>query len=268
MDDIFSFDMGSEKSYFLSGNHFFMLFVALILSIFFTMYYERRSKKAQTIFVGIVTGLLILLEVGRLIYKYLFLQKNGLEINFISLTRPDFFQLCFYISLPLLILAVVIMRRKDYVFGLSFIFAMGALSGIITLIYPINVNIYGDFYNIYNLIYLLERTGLITLGFILAISRFIAARDFLDLWGGVLSIVTFGAVALALSLILGWGRNLFYMQSCPIFEEAGVFIPFPLHLLVLGAFLFLCQIVLYAPFRIYENWRNKAIQEGRYHSKY
>lgn len=266
MDSFYSFDItGEPKNYFYSGNHFFMLLVSLVLIIFFTMLYERKSRRRQRIFVGVVTALLFLLEIARLCWRYYFLKANSMEITFISLTGIDFFQLCLYISLPLLILAVVCMKKKDYTFGLSFIFAMGALSGIISLIYPVGVNVYHEFYHAYNLIYMLERIGLITCGFILAISRNISATEFLDLWGGLLSIATFGAFAVGLNFILGWENNLFYVSSCLIFEELGVYLPFPLHLIMLGIFLFLFQLVMYLPFRLYEKWRNKAIMEGRYH---
>lgn len=268
MDWFYTFENGEEQiSYFNNVNHYIMLFLALVVIIFFTMYYERKSRKRQRIFVGFLTFLLIALEGARLCWRYLYLRYNSLPVNFLSVTGLDFFTLCLYISFPLLIAAVVTMGKKDYTFGLSFIFAMGALSAIITLIYPVNLNAYQELYHAYNLIYLLERTALITAGFILAISRNISATEFLDLWGGLLSIATFGGVAMFLSWILGWSKNLFYMASCPIFESAGVSLPFPLHIIMLGIFLFLFQLIMYLPFRLYEVWRNNAIMAGRYHAR-
>ena len=268
MNWFYTFEDGEEKiNFFNNLNHYIMLFVSLIVIIFFTMYYERKSRKKQRIFVGFLTFFLICLEAARLYWRYLYLDYNSLPINFLSVTGIDFFQLCMYISIPLLIAAVVTMGKKDYTFGLSFIFAMGALSGIITLIYPINLNIYQELYHAYNLIYVFERTTLITAGFILAISRNIAATEFLDLWGGLLSIATFGGVAMLLSWLLGWSKNLFYMASCPIFESAGVSLPFPLHIVMMGVFLFIFQLIMYLPFRLYEVWRNKAIMAGKYHAR-
>ena len=268
MNWFYTFENSEEQiSYFNNINHYIMLFAALILIIFFTMYYERKSRKRQRIFVGFLTFFLIAMEAARLYWRYNYLQHHSMEISILSVTGLDFFTLCMYISIPLLITAVVSMGKKDYTFGLSFIFAMGALSGIITLIYPVGMHTYGELYHAYNLIYLFERTTLVTAGFILAISRNISATEFLDLWGGLLSIAAFGGFAMLLSWVFGWNNNIFYMASCPIFESAGVSLPFPLHIVMLGIFLFLFQLIMYAPFRIYEVWRNKAIMSGKYHSK-
>lgn len=251
--------------YFFNANHIFLLFSSLILIIFFTMYYERRNKKAQYIFVCFATLILIALEAARIVWRYNYLKYHVGDLSFVSVTGLDFFTLALWISIPILLVGILTMRKRDYIFGLSFVFAVGALASIMTLIYPTGLNAHFPFYHAYNLIWLFERIILCMLGFILAISRWIPARDFLDLWGGILSLVFFGAVAIGLNFAFGWDSNLLYVVSCPAFEEVGVFLPFPVHYLLLGSFLFVFQLIMYLPFRLFENYRNKMIMKGKYH---
>ena len=257
---------GNEYKYFFNLNHVFLLLGSMIIVIFFTLYYERQSRTAQRIFVGIITLLLVLLEAARIYWRYKYLEYNGGDLSFLNVTALDSFTLSLWLSVPLLFIGVIIMGKRDYAFGLSFIFAVGSLASIITTIYPVGLNENFSFYHCYNLIWLMEHAFLCMLGFILAISRWVAARDFLDLWGGVLSLVFFGAVCIGLNYAFGWDCNLFYVKSCPIFESLGISLPFPVHFLLLGAFLFVFQIIIYLPFRIFESWRNKAIINGTYHN--
>ena len=266
MDTFITFKHSEETfEYFYNANHFFLLFSSLILIIFYTMYYERKSKKSQRVFIGISTFILIALEASRIVWRYYYLQYHGGDLSFLNVVQLDFFTLALWISIPLLIVGLLTMGKRDYIFGLSFVFAVGALASIITLVYPTGLNCNFPFYHSYNLTWLLERIILCTLGFILAISRWIDARDFLAHWGGILSLIFFGAVAIAINYGFGWDINLFYVVSCPPFEELGVVLPFPVHFLLLGAFLFVFQFIMYLPFRLFENYRNRLIIKGKYH---
>lgn len=257
---------GAEYSFFFNASHMFIIFSSLILIIFFMVYYERQSRKSQRVFVGVVTGLLFALEVARIYWRYLYLSRNGGDLSFVSITGLDFFTLSLWISIPLLVVGVFIMGKRDYVFGLNFIFSVGSLASVITLIYPVGMNSNFPFYHCYNLIWLLQRTFLCMMGFTLAVSKWISAREFLDLWAGILSLGFFGGICIFLNVIFGWSGNLFYVASCPIFEELGIYLPFPIHFLLLGAFLIMFQLILFLPFRLFERTRSKLIEQGKYHS--
>lgn len=267
MSDFITFqNSGNEYGYFFNWNHAFLLLGSMILVIFFTLYYERQSRTAQRIFVGIITFILVALEVARIYWRYRYLEYNGQYLSFLSVTGLDFFTLSLWLSIPLLIIGVIVIGKRDYAFGLSFIFAVGSLASVVTTIYPVGLNTNFSVVHCYNLIWFLEHSFLCMLGFILAISRWVAARDFLDLWGGVLSLLFFGGVCIGLNYLFGWENNLFYVASCPLFESLGIYLPFPVHFILLGAFLFVFQIIIYLPFRLFENWRNKAIVNGTYHN--
>ena len=267
MNDFISLEnTGENYSFFFNSSHMFIIFSSLLLIAFFMVYYERQSRKSQRIFVGITTALLVLLEGARIYWRYLYLSKNGESLSFLSITGLDFFTLSLWISIPLLIVGVIIMGKRDYAFGLNFIFSVGSLAAVITLIYPVGLNSNFPFYHCYNLIWLLERTFLCMLGFILAVSKWISAREFLDLWAGILSLGFFGGVCVFLNVIVGWKNNLFYVARCPIFEELSIYLPFPIHFLLLGAFLIMFQLILFLPFRLFERRRNKLIEQGKYHN--
>lgn len=252
MNKFFSLETADTQiDYLFNKNHYILLLISLIVIIFFSMYLSRQRHKVQKISVFVIGIILLILESLRIFWRYKFLQTNNMDLSFSNVVDLNFFTLSLWISLPLIFIASIKKEKKKTVFGLDFVFSVATLIGIITLIYPQGINTNFEFYHCYNLMYALIRSFIIMLGFMFAFTKWISVENFLDHWKGLLWLAIFGIICISLGFILGSQNNLFYVSFYPLFESIGIHLSFPWHLLMLGCFMFIFQILLYCPFRIH-----------------
>ena len=251
----------NEISYFFNKNHFVILLLSLVIIIFFSMYLSRQKLKFQKIATFFVTLLIIAIEGLRIFWNYKYLDYNGEDLNFFSVTGLDFFTICLWISIPLMLLASFLKKKDKTLFGLSFVFSAGGLFGIISLIYPLNINSYFEFYHCSNIMYILLRSFLIMMGLFFAFAKWISVFNFLDLWKSIFSLVVLFAVCYGIVYFLTPSQNYFYLSFFPPFESLGVHLSFPWHVLLMSAFLFTFQILMYIPFFIH---KARKIRHGEY----
>lgn len=254
MEYFFSYENSTNKiDYFFNKNHFVILFIALVIAIFFCMYITRQRLKHQKIAVFVVGLLLVILEGLRIFWQIKYLQHNEQELTFLSVSNIDFFVLSFWISLPIILISSFAKKRiGQKIFGLDFVFSICCLFAIITLIYPININTNFEFYHVYNLCYVLIRSLVIMISFMFVCARWIKVYDFLDLYKALLSLMFMGGFCLGVNYLLNNPANLFYINYFPVFEALGIYLSFPFNVICLGLFVFVLQIFLYLPFRIYK----------------
>jgi predicted tellurium resistance membrane protein TerC len=221
------------------------------------MYLSRQKHKTQKISVFIFGLLLLILEGLRIFWRYKYLQFNKLDMSFYNVVDLNFFTLSLWVTIPLVLIASFRKQKKKTVRGLDFVFSIASIIAIINLVYPQGLNTNFEFYHCYNLIYALSRSLVIMLGIMFAVSKWISVSKFLDHWKGLLSLLVFGIICIALGFILGTQHNLFYIEFCPVFDNIGIHLSFPWHLLMLGCFFFVFQIIFYLPFRIISHFKNK-----------
>ena len=155
----------TQISYLFNINHFLVIMIALVIIIFFSMYVCRQKFKFQKTFILVSTILLVIFEVVRIIWRYNYLKFNEQDLSFFSIVQFDFFTLSLYISIPILLINSIIKKEHtNNTFGLSFVFSVATLAGIISLIYPSALNTNFEFYHISNLLFILSRSVLIMIG--------------------------------------------------------------------------------------------------------
>lgn len=240
-----------EINYFFNKNHIFIILISLVIIVFFSMYISRQRLGVQRGFIFVSTLILLALELLRIFWNYKYLEFNGEAINFVSVTNLDFFTLTLWISIPILLISSITIGKNGRTFGLSFVFSITTLFGIISLIYPLGLNSNFEFYQFINLDFILIRSLIIMLGFTVVLSQWISVGKFLDYYRCLISLVLCGIICLVVCLILRDNTNLFYISYCPIFETLGLSVSFPYHYIIMGLFIFLFQILLYLPFQIY-----------------
>lgn len=258
MNDFITFEkLDKEVGYFFTKNHFLLLLISLVIIIFFSMYFSRQKTKIQKIFVFIVGVAIALIEILRIVWRYKYLEFNEESLNLFNVVNLDFFTLSLWISIPLIIVASFLKtKKKRKVFGLDFVFNITMLGAIITLIYPEGINNSFEFYHCYNLMFTLLRSFIIMLGLFFAFAKWTFIAEFLDLWKSFLSLIIFGAICITIALLFGQEINLFYINYCPAFETLGMYLSFPWHMIILAAFLFVFQFILYLPFGIHRRMKN------------
>ena len=235
----------------LSAEHIAVILCCMVVIIFFSMFFSRRDFAKQRIFVGVCTFLLIAVEAVRIVFRCRRLESMGESLTFLSATGLDGFVLSLWISILLLVFAVIKKKNPDTkTFGLNFVFSISALFAIATIIYPVGVMEELPVYDLNNIAYFLSRTFVVMLALMLALSGWIGVKKFLDMWRGLGSLLFFGVLCFVITYFAFPGNNVFYLYNFPWFVSLGINLSFPLHYLLLGAFLFVGQMVMCLPFRI------------------
>ncbi len=259
MNSFISFDNVENKiEYFFSKQHFIILLISLVIIIFFSMYASRQRIKFQKIF-ALLSGIFILLfEVGRIVWRYFYLQHNGEVMSFINITNLDFFTLSLWISIPLIVVGCIVKSKKShYVKGLSFVFSISTIIAITNLIYPTFLNNNFEFYHVYNLLSILIRSLIIMLGFLFIFAKWINMSRFLSFWKCFFSLVLFGLICIVVYFVLGKPDNLFYLEYVPMFDSLGIYLGFPLQFILIGIFIFVLQFLFFLPFYIHKKIKDK-----------
>ena len=259
MEKFISFTNIEDKiSYLFNKNHYLLLLCSLIIIIFFSMYLSRQRHKIQKGSVIFIALLLLVFEGLRIFWRYKYLQANYQSLDFLNVTNLDFFTLSLWVSIPLIFFAALRKKKnKPASISLNFVFGVATLFAIITLVYPVNINTNFEFWHCYNLIYLLTRSLICMLGLMFVFAKWISVGRFLDVWKSLFALLFLGVACFVSAYFFAPQTNLFYINSFPIFDSIGIHLPFPWHILMLGAFLFVFQVILHIPFIIRQHIKNK-----------
>jgi len=259
VDKFISFNIASDKiDYMFNKNHYLLLLCSLIIIIFFSMYISRQKHKVQKAF-SIFTGfMLLILEGLRIYWRYKFLEANNQSLDFFNVVKLDFFVISLWISIPLILFFSITKRKgKPSSKLLNFVFSVAGMFAIISLIYPININTNFEFWHCYNLIYALTRSLICMIALMFIFAKWISVSNFLDIWKSFFSLVVLGIVCFAVAYFVVPKSNLFFINEFPLFDNIGIHLPFPWHIVMLGAFLFIFQVILHLPFLIKQHFKNK-----------
>lgn len=245
-----TYDTTDKIDYLFNKNHLVVILFSLVIIIFFSMYFCRKSLKAQRISILVFFLLAVVLQVIRILWQYEYLQYIGEITTFLNVVEPTFFLLSFVISIPIIFSAILRKKTEDSkTFGLSFVYNIATLNGIISFIYPSFLNGNFEIYHFCNLSNVLIRCFVISIGLIVALSNWISLKQYLDLYRALFSLLFFGIICAILGFVVK-ENNLFYYEYCPIFETLGLTINFPFQYLVLGIFMFVFQCIMYLPWQI------------------
>lgn len=260
MEKFISFNNIEEKiSYLFNKNHYLLLLCSLIIIIFFSMYLSRQRHKVQKGSVVFIALFLIILEGLRIFWRYKYLEANYQSLDFLNVTNLDFFTVSLWLSIPIILISAFTKKKgKPASKALNFVFGVTTLFGIITLIYPVNINANFEFWHCYNLIYLLARSLVCMLGLMLVFAKWISVSNFLDMWKSLFSLLFFGIACFVSAYFFAPQTNLFFINNFPIFDSIGIHLPFPWHIVMLGAFLFIFQVVIHLPFIIRQRIKYKG----------
>lgn len=250
MEKFVSFkNLNNPIDYFYSKEHFLLLLISLVIIIFFSMYASRQKTKFQKAFVFIFSFLVTSLEAVRIFWRYKYLQINNLSLDFLNVVNLDIFTISLWLSIPFLFYgAIKQTKKRKSLFGLNFVFSIATLMAIITLIYPEGLNANFPFYHCYNIMYVTIRSFIIMLGLFFAFTKWTPVSELMNIWRSLLSLVILGILCVGFYYFFGQENNLFYIEYCPLFESLGIYLPMPLHILLLGCFIFVFQLLMHFPF--------------------
>jgi hypothetical protein len=258
MSSFWAFESSGVFDYMFTTNQYVLLLIGLVISVFFSMYFCHKNFQYQRVSVLLTAVFLTIFEIGRIVWRYFYLQKAGQDLSFVNVVDLSFSTISIWLTIFICFVAFFQKKSEQKkVFGLSFVFNVAMISCAISLIYPIGLNGNFEFYHIYNLLYTLIRALVIMLGLSFAGSGWISTEEFVDEWSGILSLAFFGAMCYFAGIIFGNSTNLLYVNFLPLFEEIGMSVPAPFQYLLMGLFFFIIQTIFYTIFRIYKHIKKR-----------
>lgn len=224
----------------------------LAFCIFFSMLYFKKSLKRQKIFLIITTVFLIIFEAIRIVWRYFYLKNAGGDLGVLNIIDLNLYTVALWLSIPMMLFVFI---KKDHhtKFSqtlLTFVFSVTAVCALIDILYPVGIMADFPLYHVYNLQFLFSHA------LILLIALFLGASDWLknkidDIWKALLCLVVFVGVAVGIYYATSQAVDIAFIQHCPIFDDLGLVLPSPWHMVVLAAFFFCCQVFMYVPFAIF-----------------
>jgi len=241
--------------------HLLIILGCMFFFIFFAMLWARKGKTFQKVSVFLATLFALILEVGRIVWRYFYLSENSLDMSFWNIVDFDLYTVSLWITLVMLLICVFQKPTKRFCqICYSFIFSVTTITTFFGIMYPENMDFSFEIYHFINIQFLLSHTLIMLICIFFAISNWLENDRFEDLWYALLSLVILGAVGIAIYFASGQTLNIMYMQSCTILVDLGLNLPWPWHIPIMGAFFFIAQIFFYMPF----NWHRKRKNRKRH----
>lgn len=235
----------NEVSYMFNLNHIYLLLFVAASVIALILIFKNRSKKTQDIMLVTVAILMIVLELSRFIWKTANHFNNGGAIDNWNWAWNFSFQLCtimtWFVSISILI-GVFAKKEKWNKFSYSTMVGIALISGILTFLYPDLVDGSYSILHFRNAQTIIDHTLLIFIPLFLIFAKRVKI-ELKNIWMPVAGL--FGSAAIAMTMSLITDNNFMFMLKAGLLEDIGVKLPFPWHLLPLGALFFFFQFLIF-----------------------
>lgn len=265
LQKVFGFEaLSTQQDWIFNWKHLIIAFCVMAFVIFFSMYYYRKSKTHQKVFLILSGVFLLLLEIGRIVWNALYLKSISTKLTFWNVTDLNLFNLSVWFSIIILFLVCAIgYKRRFSQLMLNYIFTITAVVAIIDIIYPIGLNERLNIYHFYNLQFLISRA------IIVLVALFIGSSDWLDnslddVWMAILSLVFMIGIGVGIYYLSGKIVDVIYIRECPWLTMSGINVKPPYHMFIVALFFFGMQVLMYLPFDIYRKIRYKNWKPNKF----
>ncbi len=260
---LFGFDsyLPQEVDYMFNLNHLFLILGIVAFITTLTLVFKNRSEKTQKIMLATVAILMIVLEIGRIVWKLLnHVHDNGTIAGFDWAWNISF-QLCaimtWFVSINLLI-GVFGKNKKWNQISYSIMVGVALICGSLTFLYPDLIDTGRSLLHFRNFQTVLDHALLIFVPvFLLATNK--VTLSFQKIYIPFLALAGSAAIAMPMSFLTD--HNFMFMKECSLFADLGLNIPFPYHLLVLGVIFFALQALVYGSvvlsYKLKEHCKNR-----------
>lgn len=250
MDYFFGFDnyLTQNVDWFYNFNHFILIVMvaAFIVGCYFML--SAKSEKGKKITKLVLAGVLFILEIGRIIYKYLLHVHNGGDASNFNWWWNISFQMCAimtWTTIVTLILSAFLKKENKFLQLLyNMLFGCALVGGFLTFMYPDCIS------NNYPILHFINIQTIITHALLIFVPIYlIKTKDFRvdikNFWNVYVGYVFIGSVALSASLISG--NNFAYSLN---FDLVDLGVAFPWHLPVIMIVISAIALVLYGCFEL------------------
>jgi|LGOV01.1.fsa_nt_gb hypothetical protein len=244
-------------------NHIYLLLAVVFIITVITILVTKLNKKTQEKFLLFSGIFLIVLEFGRIGYKmYSHLSHNPTLEGFNWWWNISFQMCAIMVWFTAINLIVFYFKKQDSKYkqwAYNVMFGAALIGGALSFLYPDMISENHSILHFSNLQTIVAHAFLIMLPIIIVISGRLKVR-YKNIGKVFLGLVMVATIAMPASLISG--QNFAFMSEFGALVDAGIDIPFPLHIIVLALIFFVFTSLLYGPFEIIRLWKeNNKIEK-------
>jgi len=273
MNYFFGFDVYLSESidWMFNSNHLFLLIIGIFIVLGLLFALNAKSKKGQIITKLVLAGIMLVLEIGRLVWYYQFhISVGGTPDTFNWWWRISF-QMCSIMCWTTIItlIASAFINKDNKVIQIlkNILFGCAMIGGILTFIYPDFITETRSLLHFQNFQTLIIHAFLVLVPLYLIKIGELKIR-FKDIWMPALGFLMIGSLSMMASQISG--QNFAYALRCALLQDVGLDIAFPWHLPLVFAIVFLLTIIAYGIGEMVNYRKNRGqiiVKEKAYNKK-
>ena len=263
MNYFFGFDtfLDGEMDWFFNLNHLFLILWVAGFIVLCSFLFNAKSEKGKRITKIVLAIILLLLEIGRIVYKYQLHIHNGGNASNFNWWWDISFQMCAimcWTTIATLILSVCLKKNNKFLQYLyNILFGCALIGGALTFCYPDCMSANRPFLHFLNIQTVTVHALLIFVPiYLIKIKEF--KVEIKNIWKLFVGYVFIGSVSMTASIISG--NNFAYALNFSLFDLG---LPFPWHLPVVMIVLILLSTIIYAIFELIRLVKRKIAKEER-----
>ena len=258
MNYFFGFDtkLAAETDWFFNLNHLFLLLwvAGFVVACYFLL--SAKSEKGKKITKIVLAAVLFILEIGRIVYKYLsHVHHGGTAANF-NWWWTISFQMCAIMTwttiITLLLSAFLKKDSKILTYAYNILFGCALIGGALTFCYPDCMSSDKPFLHFSNIQTVTVHALLIFVPiYLIKIGEF--KVEIKNIWKLFVGYVLVGSVSMATSIV--GSENFAFAKE---FDLIDLGLPFPWHLPVVMIILVALATVIYGIFELVRKIKNRT----------
>jgi len=245
--------------YIFTLNHLFLLLITagIICALYFGLH--AKSNNGIKITKIVLASILLVLEIGRTIYRYTMHTHNGGTASDFRWWWNISFQMCAIMCWTTIIVLFISAFQKKRGSGLSvfynILFGAALVGAGLSFIYPDMIAGDRPLLHFLNFQTIIVHTLMIFVPIYLIKTGELKIR-LKNIWMPAMGYLGIGAISMTASQISG--ENFAYALKTNLLEDIGINLPFPWHLPVTVAIVFIIPVIIYGVFELVYRLKNKG----------
>lgn len=261
MNYFFGFEtkLGAETDWFFNANHLFLLLWVAGFVTACCFLFSAKTEKGKKITKLVLAAVLFILEVGRIVYKYLLHRSHGGTALDFNWWWTISFQMCAimtWTTIVTLVLSAFLPKEKkilNYLYNI--LFGCALLGGALTFCYPDCMSSDRPFLHFLNIQTVTVHALLIFVPIYLIKTQEFKV-EIKNIWKLFVGFVLVGGLSMSASIISG--ENFAFAKEFDLFDLG---LPFPWHLPVVMIILVAVSTLIYGVFELVRKLKNKKQQK-------
>ena len=261
---MFDYNLFLEEpvNYIYNLNHLWLVLAvgAFVVGMLFAL--RGKSEKFKRITMLVIAFILLVLEIGRIIWKVSYLVYVGTPLEEVDWWWNISFQMCAIMTWFTIITLTInaLSKKQGKILNImnNILFGCAMIGGILTYVYPYFISTYRPIWHFSNMQTIITHVLLILAPLYVVKIKIIKPR-YSDLWKPMLGYVLIGSIAGMASEFSG--NNFAYYFSNGMFDSIGISVPFELCFFTTFIAVYTCAIIAYSIVKLIYKYKEDSFKE-------